>query len=78
MALDPRKQEIFEAWFDYDHALDEDTKGAAKCKRNDLIRDLLASKKSSANINAFLDCFRKDYIEWMHSSGHKKSGRKRF
>ena len=76
MSLDPRKEAIFEAWADYDYAPDEDAKSTAKCQRNGLIRELLDTVSPEASVTSFLDCFRNDYIAWLHSNGHSK--RRRF
>ena len=78
MALDSRLAAIFEAWFDYDHATDEDAKGAAKCKRNEQIEAALKEKKSQATITDFLRAFRDDYRKWMIDTRLKQGTRKRF
>jgi hypothetical protein len=78
VALDSRLAAIFEAWFDYDHAVDEDAKAPAKSKRNDLIEAALKEKKSDAMVTDFLRAFRDDYRKWMLDSRLKQGKRKRF
>jgi hypothetical protein len=60
VALDRRLAAIFEAWFDYDHASDEDAKGPAKAKRDDLIEAALKDKNSHATVMDFLRAFAND------------------
>ena len=76
MAIDPRKANIFEAWFDYEHAADEDAKLAARRKRNQLIQELLDSSSVASDVTLFLRCFQKDYLEWQVSEGLKKARRR--
>lgn len=76
MAIDPRKEAIFEAWFDYEHATDEEEKISAKRKRADLIHDLLEASRVPADVTLFLRCFHKDYLEWLVASGHRKPRRR--
>lgn len=76
MPIDPRKQQIFEAWYDYDHAANEEEKGLKKRVRNDLIRHILEETNSSASVSYFLHCFREAYIEWQHGSGYRKGSRR--
>ncbi len=78
MALDPRKQAIFELWLDYDHALDDVEKGQAKVKRNKAIRELLESTNTATSVDTFLSFFFNDYREWLVSEGHRKARHKRF
>ena len=78
MALDPRLLGIFEAWFDYDYAADEDAKAVAKSKRNELIEAVLKEKESQATTTDFLRAFRDDYRKWMLDSRLKHGIRKRF
>ena len=78
VALDYRLAAIFEAWFDYDHATDEDAKAVSKAKRNELIDAALKEKKSHATITDFLRAFRDDYRKWMIDTRLKQGNRKRF
>lgn len=77
MAIDPRKESIFKAWFDYEHAIDEEAKLTARRNRNQLIQSLLDSSSVASDVTLFLRCFQKDYREWQVSEG-LKIARKRF
>lgn len=77
MGLDARLEEIFVAWFDYEHAGDEDAKGLAKVHRNKLIEDVLRQNRSDGDVAVFLRAFNEDYRKWVIYS-RLKTGRKRF
>jgi hypothetical protein len=64
VSIDPRLEHIFEAWFDYDHATDEDAKLHSRQRRASLILTALESLKSEGTVGDFLHIFRDDYREW--------------
>ena len=78
MAIDSRKQEIFEAWYEYDHSADEDSKISAKVRRNSLVQQLLDANGVTSDVTHFLRCFHEDYRQWQIGEGLKKVARRRF
>jgi hypothetical protein len=64
VSIDPRLEHIFEAWFDYDHAVDEDAKAHNKQKRADLIMSAMRTARLSATVGEFLHSYRDDYRDW--------------
>jgi hypothetical protein len=77
VALDPRLEEIFCAWYDYEYAMDEESKALAKNQRNRVIMAALENAGSDADIRGFLCAFNTDYINWKILS-RLKTGKKRF
>jgi hypothetical protein len=76
VAIDPRKEAIFEAWFDYEHAVDEEAKIKAKAHRAELIHSLLEETHVAGDVTLFLRCFHSHYLEWQVGAGHRKARRR--
>ena len=64
MSIDLRLEQIFEAWFDYEHSTDEDAKTHNKQKRASLILGVMKTGKISATVGQFLHTYRDAYREW--------------
>jgi hypothetical protein len=65
MPVDSRLESIFHAWFDYDHATEEEAKIHARETRASLIRNELDRHQIKAEIADFLHNYRDRYREWV-------------
>jgi len=75
--VDTRLEQIFEAWYDYEHSPDEDAKANNKHRRAVLIMNTLKQAKVSGTVGDFLHHYRDQYQNWAVRK-HLKSPRKRF
>lgn len=66
MSLDPKLESIFMAWYEYDHASDEQTKALRRAHRDALIR--VALLPHDLRITDFLRTYRDDYRKWLIDS----------
>jgi hypothetical protein len=64
--LDPKLEAIFSAWYEYDHAPDEQTKALRGAHRDGLIRAALLPH--DLRIVDFLRTYRDDYRKWLIDS----------
>ena len=62
--MDPRQELIFEAWFDYEHATDEEAKAAHKQRRSSLIVSAMREAKVNGTVGDFLHSYRDRYRDW--------------
>lgn len=58
------REQIFHAWYDYNHALDEDEKASAKIKRDQLIRRAFEERGFPPDISGFLHTYRDAFREY--------------
>lgn len=79
MPIHPRKQAIFEAWFEFEYSAGEDEKAAKKQIRNELILQILRERGlPDTGVTDFLREFRDDYREWLNSERLRLQNRRRF
>ncbi len=71
-ALDTRLEKIFEAWYDYDHALDEDQKEYNRDLRARLIKEALRAVPKFGGVGDFLHAYLPKYRRWVISRGLSK------
>lgn len=69
MALDPRLEKIFAAWYDYEHAGDEDEKHVRKQERNALIESALRGVTPFVSLGDFLHAYLPEYRRWVIRKG---------
>jgi hypothetical protein len=62
--LDARLEQIYEAWFDYEHSIDEDAKAHSKVRRAGLIMAAVKEAKASVTVSDFLHHYRDGYRDW--------------
>ncbi len=77
MAIDAGLERIFEAWYDYDHAIDEDAKSDHSHVRAGLIKSVMLKNRASGTVSDFLHVYRERYREWVIRK-HGSTPRKRF
>jgi ABC-type dipeptide/oligopeptide/nickel transport system ATPase subunit len=84
--MDARQEKIFEAWYDYDHAIDEDGKAYSKDQRTRLIQEAVQFYKAQqpsgslqpfVSVGDFLHVYRDQYRQWAMRK-NLKTPRKRF
>jgi hypothetical protein len=75
--VDPRLEQIFEAWYDYEYSPNEEAKLNNRQRRATLIMAVMRDEKVTGAVGDFLHSYRDAYQNWAIRK-HLKSPRKRF
>ena len=75
--MDARLEKIFEAWYDYEHAGDEDAKIYHREQRAKLVQDSVRVLPTFYSVGDFLHRYRDAFREWAIKR-NLRSPRKRF